>query len=168
MTEERSKIMDNLIAQDADLIDDPLQAAVRELLTDDSMEHLGTFTHNLVQAFDRHGLKAVSTDYLDNLHDTVRGLRQDIKAEQKHTDTSRSGDLVERLRKQAYFADRSAEDAFNEAADHIEALEAALREVFEEWAGSEGFIPETAPEGYLLQLTKRMADIARAALGETK
>ena len=61
------------------------------------------------------------------------------------------------------------------AADRIEALSAenerlreALREVFEEWAGSEGFIPETAPEGYLLQLTKRMADIARAALGETK
>ena len=52
------------------------------------------------------------------------------------------------------------------AADRIEALEAALREVFEEWAGSEGFIPETAPEAYLLQLTKRMADIARAALGE--
>ena len=42
--------------------------------------------------------------------------------------------LVERLRKQAYFADRSAEDAFNEATDQIEAdgkriagLEAALR-----------------------------------------
>lgn len=51
-----------------------------------------------------------------------------------------------------------------QARDRIEALEAALREVFEEWAGSEGFIPETAPEGYLLQLTKRMADIARAAL----
>ena len=49
-----------------------------------------------------------------------------------------------------------------------ERLREALREVFEEWAGSEGFIPETAPEGYLLQLTKRMADIARAALGETK
>ena len=50
----------------------------------------------------------------------------------------------------------------------IERLREALREVFEEWAGSEGFIPETAPEGYLLHLTKRMADIARAALGETK
>ena len=48
--------------------------------------------------------------------------------------------------------------------ERIEALEAGLREVFEEWAGSEGFIPETAPEAYLLQLTKRMADIARAAL----
>lgn len=49
-----------------------------------------------------------------------------------------------------------------------ERLHEALREVFEQWAGSEGFIPETAPEGYLLQLTKRMADIARAALGDTK
>ena len=88
MTSERTKAMDDLIAQDADLIDNPLQAAVRELLTDDSMEHLGTFTHSLVQAFDRYGLKAVSTDYLDNLHDTVRGLRQDIKAEQKHTDNA--------------------------------------------------------------------------------
>ena len=53
------------------------------------------------------------------------------------------------------------------AADRIEALEAGLREVFEEWVGSEGFIPETAPEAYLLQLTKRMADIARAALGDS-
>lgn len=66
---------------------------------------------------------------------------------------------------------------YAQAADRIEALEAeierlrgALRGVFEEWAGSEGFIPETAPEGYLLHLTKRMADIARAALeqGEVK
>lgn len=85
---KRKEAMDNLIAQDADLIDSPLVAAVRELLTDDSMEHLDTFTHNLIQAFDKHGLKAVSTDYLDNLNDTVRGLRQDIKAEQKHTDNA--------------------------------------------------------------------------------
>jgi hypothetical protein len=47
-----------------------------------------------------------------------------------------------------------------------ERLREALKEVFEAWAGSEGFIPETAPEGYLLYLTKRMAHIARAALGE--
>ena len=66
-------------------------------------------------------------------------------------------------------------NARHKAAFRIEALSAenerlreALREVFEEWAGSEGFIPETAPEGYLLQLTKRMADIASAALGGTK
>ena len=97
-----------------------------------------------------------------------------------HTDTSRS-DLVERLRwGEWYFEDSFdgkayASDDPLDAADRIEALSAenerlcgALREVFEEWAGSEGFIPETAPEGYLLQLTKRMADIARAALGDTE
>ena len=84
----RKKAMDDLIAQDADMIDFPLVEAVRELLTDDSVEHLDTFTHNLVQAFNKHGLKVVSTDYLDNLNDTVRGLRQDIKAEQKHTDNA--------------------------------------------------------------------------------
>jgi hypothetical protein len=53
-------------------------------------------------------------------------------------------------------------------AAEIEKLREALKEVFEAWAGSEGFIPETAPEGYLLYLTKRMAHIAREALGETK
>ena len=63
----RKKAMDDLIAQDADLIDFPLVEAVRELLTDDSMEHLGVFTHNLVQALDKHGLKVVSADYLDKV-----------------------------------------------------------------------------------------------------
>ena len=81
--------------------------------------------------------------------------------------------LVERLRNSDFYDDNAtyllpdawkADALCEQAADRIEALEAALREVFEEWAGSEGFIPETAPEGYLLQLTKRMADIARAAL----
>ena len=66
--------------------------------------------------------------------------------------------LVERLRDFVIAEDIDA------AADRIETLEAALRGVFGQWAGSEGFIPDTAPEGYLLQLTKRMADIARAAL----
>lgn len=76
--------------------------------------------------------------------------------------------LVERLR-----SNRPLPTLPHEAADRIEALSAeverlreALKEVFEAWAGSEGFIPETAPEGYLLYLTKRMAHIARAALGE--
>ena len=85
--------------------------------------------------------------------------------------------LVERLRWGAWYYEDPfdgkayASDDPLEAADLIETqarenerLREALREVFEEWAGSEGFIPETAPEGYLLQLTKRMADIARAAL----
>ena len=86
------------------------------------------------------------------------------------------GDWPEILVEKHWMMDSDAIDKQREeAADRIEALNAeierlreALREVFEEWAGSEGFIPETAPEGYLLHLTKRMADIARAALGETK
>ena len=48
----------------------------------------------------------------------------------------------------------------------IERLRAALREIFEMWAGSEGFIPETAPEGYLLELIKKMAVRASTALEE--
>jgi len=85
--------------------------------------------------------------------------------------------LVERLRDVQVCSiwDNSCRNGYAivEAADRIEAqaaeierLRAALKEVFEAWAGSEGFIPETAPEGYLLYLTKRMAHIASAALGE--
>lgn len=48
------------------------------------------------------------------------------------------------------------------ASGELEQLRAALREIYEMWAGSEGFIPHTAPEGYLLMLVKKMAD--RAAL----
>ena len=53
---------------------------------------------------------------------------------------------------------------FKPLAARVSQLEAALREIFEMWAGSEGFIPETAPEGYLLELIKKMAD--RAALAK--
>ena len=63
---------------------------------------------------------------------------------------------------------RDAADRIEAQAAEIERLREALKEVFEAWAGSEGFIPETAPEGYLLYLTKRMAHIASAALGEKK
>ena len=73
------------------------------------------------------------------------------------------------------FANELIDTAVKAERDRIEALtaenerlRAALREVFEQWAGSEGFIPETAPEGYLLHLTKRMALTARAALGDTQ
>ncbi len=85
-------------------------------------------------------------------------------------------DLVSHLREVGRDYDFHENALVYEAADRIEAqaaeikrLREALREVFEQWAGSEGFIPETAPEGYLLHLTKRMADIARAALaGKTE
>ena len=63
---------------------------------------------------------------------------------------------------------RDAADRIEAQAAEIEKLREALKEVFEAWAGSEGFIPETAPEGYLLYLTKRMAHIAREALGDAQ
>ena len=84
-------------------------------------------------------------------------------------DSFEGPDMTGRDKASHWFPLPSAPTADSEAvraeqAAEIERLREALREVFEEWAGSEGFIPETAPEGYLLQLTKRMADIARAAL----
>jgi hypothetical protein len=46
----------------------------------------------------------------------------------------------------------------------IAALEAALREAYEVYAGSDGFIPETAAEGYLQQLIGEMVAIIGAGL----
>ena len=48
----------------------------------------------------------------------------------------------------------------HEAADVIEELQDAFREIYEVYAGSEEFIPETCPEAYQQQLIKEMADIA--------
>ena len=80
-----------------------------------------------------------------------------------------SEELIERLREDDTdpVMLKKAADTIEAQAAEIERLREALSEVFEQWAGSEGFIPATAPEGYLLQLTKRMALTARAALGET-
>ena len=52
------------------------------------------------------------------------------------------------------------------AAARILELEAALREAYEVYAGSDGFIPETAAEGYQQQLIKQMVDIIGAALAK--
>ena len=56
------------------------------------------------------------------------------------------------------------------ANERIADLEAAMREIYEVYAGSEGFIPETCAEGYQQQLIKEMSDIAakhmRKGLGE--
>jgi hypothetical protein len=49
----------------------------------------------------------------------------------------------------------------------IAELEAALREAYEVYAGSDGFIPETAAEGYQQQLIKQMVEIIGAALEKT-
>lgn len=51
-----------------------------------------------------------------------------------------------------------------EANARIAELEAALREAYEVYAGSDGFIPETAAEGYLQQLISEMVAIIGAGL----
>jgi len=55
----------------------------------------------------------------------------------------------------------------HEAADEIERLREALREIYEVYAGSEGIPqPMTAAEGYLLSLLMEAVEIASKALKE--
>ena len=54
----------------------------------------------------------------------------------------------------------AAADALEAQAKRIEELQNAFREIYEVYAGSEGFIPETCAEGYQQQLIKEMAEIA--------
>lgn len=42
----------------------------------------------------------------------------------------------------------------------------ALKEIYEVWAGSEGYVPVTAPEAYQKRLIEQMRDIASEALKE--
>lgn len=78
-------------------------------------------------------------------------------------------DLVKRLRTSKLRVMSDAYYLLHDAADRIEQLEAALRDVYEIYAGSEGIPqPMTAAEGYLLHLVREMANTARAALGEKK
>lgn len=71
--------------------------------------------------------------------------------------------LVERLR----LGGPNAYEVYGEAADTIEALRAenarlhqAMHDIYEVYAGSEGFHPETCPEAYLQERIKEMAYIA--------
>jgi hypothetical protein len=50
----------------------------------------------------------------------------------------------------------------------VERLTAALRGAYEVFAGSDGFIPETAAEGYQQQIIKQMVDCISAALKEDR
>lgn len=66
-----------------------------------------------------------------------------------------------------------AQELCNQAADEIERLKdgearlrAALREAYEVYAGSDGFIPETASEGYQQQIIKQMVNCISTALKE--
>ena len=84
------------------------------------------------------------------LCDTKAARIAELEAESKArlTDASTAWDLCETLRAR------------------IAELEAALREAYEVYAGSDGFIPETAAEGYQQQLIKQMVDIIGGALAK--
>ena len=82
------------------------------------------------------------------------------------TESNRLTDLVQRLRGvnwicHTYGKTEVLHDTVcHEAADVIEELQDAFREIYEVYAGSDGFIPETCAEGYQQQLIKEMAEIA--------
>ena len=47
------------------------------------------------------------------------------------------------------------------AEEEIERLKQALHDIYEVYAGMDGFIRETCPEGYQNMIIQQMADIAR-------
>jgi len=70
-------------------------------------------------------------------------------------------DIVDRLRVLNFMG------PWKEAADEIERLREALREIYEVYAGSEGIPqPMTAAEGYLLSLLMEVVRLAQKALKE--
>jgi len=70
-------------------------------------------------------------------------------------------DIVDRLRVLNFMG------PWKEAADEIDRLREALREIYEVYAGSEGIPqPMTAAEGYLLSLLMEVVKIAQKALKE--
>jgi hypothetical protein len=70
-------------------------------------------------------------------------------------------DIVDRLRVLNFMG------PWKEAADEIDRLREALREIYEVYAGSEGIPqPMTAAEGYLLSLLMEVVRIAQKALKE--
>ncbi len=74
-------------------------------------------------------------------------------------------DIVEKLREQ--HEEVCWRDIMEDAADEIEQLREALREIYEVYAGSEGIPqPMTAAEGYLLSLLMEVVRIAQKALKE--
>ena len=83
------------------------------------------------------------------------------------TESNELTELVQRLRGkhgtdpwQINPAAQIAADAIEALEERIAELEAAMREIYEVYAGSEGFIPETCPEAYQQQLIKEMSDVA--------
>ena len=94
----------------------------------------------------------------------------------KHTDTSRSGDLVERLRKGVLYGDarlhnpKGHDPLRMEAADRIEALEAEnerLREGLREYVYETTHLsPQENDGSHWCKISANCLNNARAALGE--
>ena len=74
--------------------------------------------------------------------------------------TDRVGPTITTLKAEVDFlgAELAAAKADNER------LRAALREAYEVYAGSDGFIPETAGEGYQQQIIRQIVNCISAAL----
>jgi hypothetical protein len=80
-------------------------------------------------------------------------------------------DIVDTLLDWSEYDEGKINDAREKAANEIkrlraenERLRAGLRNAYEVHAGSDGFIPETAAEGYLQRIIKQMVDCISAAL----
>ena len=93
---------------------------------------------------------------------------EDQHAPEQITLAMRAGaDEIKRLRERTeYWPDNAERDAvIRHQKEEIERLRAALREAYEVYAGSDGFIPETAGEGYQQQIIRQMVNCISAALG---
>lgn len=90
--------------------------------------------------------------------DILRRLKR-----QHHNTNVLDGDLmreaaaeIEKLRKD----NRQLWASLTAYANRVSELRLAMHDIYEVYAGSEGFIPQTCPEAYLQQLVKEMAEIA--------
>ena len=59
-------------------------------------------------------------------------------------------------------------DDYRRLTAEVERLRAALRDAYEVYAGSDGFIPETCAEGYQQQIIKQMVDAISVVLKEPR
>jgi len=108
------------------------------------------------------------TDYTD-LIARLRSDDPDVwpEAEEAADALEAQAKLIEKLEANAVFWQKDALHTLkvkNEGDARIAALEATLREAYEVYAGSDGFIAETAAEGYLQQLISEMVAIIGAGL----
>jgi len=108
---------------------------------------------------------------LEQERDAARKVRDEV-AESIHTLTQRA-EAAEAERDKLKWQVKVFQDAFtasetlrNAAEGDAAKLSEALREALEIYAGMEGFIPQTAPEGYCLEIIRKMAHAIAAGIPE--